>query len=231
MPEDANDIQNWGVKDPKPGELLETILPFSVRAKALIARNSSHPILRTDFLQIRGAVSMMRALDYHRDRFVDIIRCLASGTLMSDETALHEAVAYVNRGGQFYYFSQYDLVKQRGECPPIPLLETLMHFRNKHTAHRSIDVPRKTDTEHLQAYQAMSMDFDGRSFLPREGVTVEATLESALFPWRTGYLVFQINLGEGRFHFLNIERDHEALMREALSILEFILIPPDVAAA
>jgi hypothetical protein len=223
MPEDSNDIQNWRVSDARPGEPLESIQPFSVRAKALVARNSTKPILGTDFLQIAGAVSMLRGLDYHRDRFVDIIRCLAAGTLDSDETALHEAVAYVNRGGQYFYFAQSDLVKRQGKCPPIPFLETLIQFRNKHTAHRSIDKPLKSDTEHLQAYQAMSMDFDGRLFLPREGATIEATLERALFPWRAGYLVFQINLGEGKFYHLNIERDHDALMREAYSVLELVL--------
>jgi len=223
MPEDTNDIRNWRVSDPRPGEILETIQPVSVRAKALVARNTTKPILATDFLQMGGTLSMLRGMDYHKVRFVDIIRCLAAGTLNSDETALHEAVAYINRGGQFYYFARSDLVKRQGQCPPIPFLETLIKFRNKHTAHRSIDKPFESDTEHLQAYQAMSMDFDGRLFLPREGGKIEATLEAALFPWRTGYLVFQINLGEGRFYHLNIERDHDAIMQEAYSVLDAVL--------
>jgi len=220
MPEDSNDIDNWRLNDPRPGEPLESIQPVSVRARALISRSIDKPILHTNFLQIAGAVTMLKGLDYHHDRFIEIVGRLAAGTLHIDETAIHEAVAYVNRAGQYYYFAKSDLVKRQGQHPPIPDLNALIHFRHKHTAHRSIDKPEKSDTENLQAYHAMSLgDFDGRLFHPREGVTMKATA----FPWRLGYLVFAINLGEGKFYHLNIERDHDTLMQEAYTVLEAVL--------
>jgi len=223
MGDDLHSVSNWGVRDPRPDEPLESIWPLSIRALALLARNVAKPILQTDFVQAAGAVTMLKGLDYHRDRFVEIIGQLATGALQSYDTALHEAVAYVNRAGQFYYFATSKLVTERGERPPIPKFEALIPFRHKHTAHRSIDKPISSDTRDLQAYQAISMNLDGRSFHPRDGATIKATLETALFPLRTGYLVFQISLGEGNYYFLNIERDHEALMLEAYAVLEAVL--------
>ena len=166
---------------------------------------------------------MLKGLDYHRDRFLEITVQLASGGLQTYDPALHEAVAYINRAGQFYYFATSELVTRSGNCPPTPRFSALMPFRNKHTAHRSIDKPHSSDSRDLQAYQAMSIDLDGRSFLPREGMTIEANLENAFYPLRTGYLIFQINLGDGKFCFLDIERDHEALMLEGYAVLQCLL--------
>jgi len=220
MSEDVNDIANWRVTDPRPQEPLDLIRPFSERAHALVSRNSAKPILRTHFLQVAGAVSMLKGLDYHRDNFVRIIGLLATGELKSDAAACHEAVAYVNRAGQLYYFAESDLVKGQGQRPAIPILQQLVHFRHKYAAHRSIDKPYDSDTEHLMAYQAMSMgDFDGRLFHPRDS----ATMTHSEYPWKIGYLVFQINIGQGKFYHLNIERDHDLLMDEAYRVLEFIL--------
>jgi hypothetical protein len=213
----ANDIQNWRINDPRPAQPLDLICPISVRARALISRNTAKAILHTHFVQIYGAVSMLKGLDYHRDRFVEIIASLAAGTLKSDAAALHEAVAYVNRAGQFYYFAKSKLVKRSSQPPPIPNLETIIHFRHKHTAHRPLDKRPRLNTDDLQLYQAMSIDgFDGRLFHPREGHVMKHTE----FPWRLGYLVFAINDGRGGFHFLNIERDHDVLMQEAYNVLE-----------
>lgn len=223
MSDDLHSVSNWAVREPRPDEPLEIIRPISVRALALLARNADKPILQTDFVQVAGAITMLKGLDYHRDRFAEIIGQLSTGALQTYDTAFHEAVAYVNRAGQFYYFAMSKLITRRGECPPIPNLEALMPFRHKHTAHRSIDKPFSSDTRDLQAYQAMSMDLDWRFIHPREGATIKATPETAFYPLRTGYLVFQINLGEGKYYFLNIERDHGALMLEAYAVLETVL--------
>ena len=146
MENNLHSASNWRPRDPSPNDPLETICPLSSRALALLARNVTKPILQKDFVQVAGAVTILKGLDYHRDRFVEITRQLATGALESYDTALHEAVAYVNRAGQFYYFACSDLVARTGNRPPIPNLETLIPFRNKYTAHRSVDKPYSSDT-------------------------------------------------------------------------------------
>jgi hypothetical protein len=213
----ANDIENWRVVDPRAGQPLDSINPVSVRARSLISRNAAKPILHTNFVEIYGALAMLKGMDYHRDRFVEVIASLAAGTLESDEAAIHEAVAYVNRAGQFYYFAKSNFVNRLGQRPPILNLEEIIHFRHKHTAHRSIDMRPRPSEGDLQLYQAMAIDaFDGKLFHTREGCVMNHTE----LPWKLAYLVFAINDGRGQFHFLNIERDHHVLMQEAYRVLE-----------
>ena len=56
---------------------------------------------------------MMKGLDYHHDRFMDIIESLAREEPTDEAQLLHEAVAYANRGGQFHYFAHSKFVKSR----------------------------------------------------------------------------------------------------------------------
>jgi hypothetical protein len=220
MSESANNISNWGLRDPDPGALLDEIYPFSRRATALIARSAAKTLLQTHFLQIAGTLSILEGLEYHRERFAETIARLASGLTVDHKPLRHEAVAYVNRAGQFYFFANSNLVKQKGNRPPIPYLKSIIHFRHKHTAHRSIDDPRPDDTEELQAYQAMSMGSYYMLFQPRS----HSTLQSSGTIWSRSYAVFQISTGEGKFYHLNIERDHDALMAEAYAVLEYVLM-------
>jgi hypothetical protein len=219
MSENVNDIRNWGVRDPSPDDPLDQVYPISKRAHALISRNTAQRVLRTNFLQIAGTVPMLKGMEYHRDRFLDIIGRLASGASEDHQPLRHEAVAYVNRAGQFYYFAISSLVKGKPGRPPIPNLENLIHFRKKHTAHRSIDKPLDSDTAPLQAYQAMAMSDYFLLFHPRQGLSAD----SSTSVWSRSYLVFQINAANGQSYYLNIERDHDSLMLEAYRVLEHVL--------
>jgi hypothetical protein len=66
----------------------------------------------------------------------------------------HEAFAYLNRLGQFHTFAKAFSVEHL-----LPRATDLMLFRHKHTAHRSIDAPRREDDPNLQEAHAMAFGF------------------------------------------------------------------------
>jgi hypothetical protein len=183
-------------------------------------------VLQTNFLQIAGAVSILKGLDYHRDQFILSAAELHEGVTskrrqLLQEYLLHEAVAYVNRAGQFYYFAKSGIVKAKGTPPSIPRITELVNFRHKHTAHRSVDVPRLQDTEEQQAYHAMSLsEFGGQLWIPKEKDLLSTSFADLICGG--GYLAFRINT-DNNFYDLVIERDHEALMQEAYEILLHVL--------
>jgi hypothetical protein len=112
---------------------------------------------------------MLKGLDYHCDRFLSLIASLSNGLSTDEENLLHEAVAYVNRAGQFYYFVESQLVKAKVGRLPTPRLDQLMRFRHKHTAHRSVDKPWPQDTEQLRGVHAMALsEFGGRLWYPKD---------------------------------------------------------------
>ena len=139
---------------------------------------------------------------------------------MAQEYLLHEAVAYVNRGGQYYYFAISSLVTQTIGQALIPHLDKILQFRHKHSAHRSVDKPRREDTEHLQTVHAMSLsDYGGRLWIPR---SPNSTIGSPPF-WGRAFLGYQIHTAPNDVVELIIERDHDALMQESFSVLETLL--------
>jgi hypothetical protein len=219
MVEPVNDIRNWRITDPEPKTNLVDILPYSKRALALVYRNASKTILHTDYLQIAGAVSILKGLEYHHGRFLAVIGQLAKGISSDEEQLRHEAAAYVNRAGQFYYFCQSSLVKKICGHLSIPRLTDLMMFRNKHAAHRSVDNPRPEDNEQLQTVHAMSLsEFSGWLWLPKS-----ESLKDGFPPfWGCAYVAFQIHTADKVVE-LVIERDHGDLMFEAYGVLERVL--------
>ena len=68
-----------------------------------------------------------------------------------------ELVAYLNRLGQFYYFTKSTFVTNinKTALSLIPRIDELKIFRMKNTAHRSLDAPRD-ESYILQLYQANS---------------------------------------------------------------------------
>ncbi len=67
--------------------------------------------------------------------------------------ARHEAVAYINRVGQLAYFFKSDWfghsVQEKLIASKIPTILALQPIRNKFTAHRQFDSPRKDDCKSL----------------------------------------------------------------------------------
>ena len=235
-----NDITMWraSVTDECPGTPLGIISPMSKRAACLIARNKANALLKTKFFNIQGAVEMMKGLDYHHDSFMDVINRLAT-VGFTDEAhglkaiLLHEAVAYLNRFGQFYYFLKSPIVLKH--CPNAeslaPTIVKHVIFRHK-SVHRSIDKPdkRKPESEHVQATQAMSFSaIGGKIFEPKPGNNtnisqIKSEVEMVRNLWGNSYLVFQIITDEpGVFHNFSIEKEHPTIMKEAYAVLEQVL--------
>jgi hypothetical protein len=215
------------LNDPRPEEPLDLILPISVRAMSLIARRHAKPILAEAFIQIHGAAVVMDGLDYHYGRYMDAIRFLqsprsSSETNFAESNLNHEAVAYVGRLGQFYYFVKSDLVRRAipNAIRAIQKIDELVVFRMKHSAHRSVDIPRPEDTPHLQTVHAMCLSpLGGKVFQPKEPCF--STELHALYA--KCYRVHQLNMGEAGHWGLCLEWDHSAVMAEAYSILESLL--------
>lgn len=125
-------------------------------------RSKDKTIVKEGFLNLVGAVDMMCGLDYHYDRFCTIVNELADLPLFDAQShqkrlhLCHEAVAYINRLGQFYHFASSDFVKNRvmNWKRSVPTIIKYKRFRDKHSAHRSLDKPQTEDSFHLQQVHA-----------------------------------------------------------------------------
>lgn len=212
-----NDRRSWNTADPHEGIPLEFIEPLSARAQSLLVRSKS-PLLHKHFMQIGGVVSMLSGLTYHHDNFVAYQRKLERKFHNDYAPLKHEAVAWVNRVGQLYYFAKSNLVQSMLGVVAIPAIESVMPFRNKHVAHRSFDVPRKEDNSYLQVMHAMSLsDIGGMMWTPRPGTPpADITLGP---PVDTHYASFQIQGGDSAVYDLAIEREHPLVLREGYEIL------------
>ena len=237
-----NDINTWrvGVVDECPGTPLDTVFPISKRAACFIARNKANALLKTHFLNAQGAVEMMKGLDYHHDNFMNVINCLAQIGMQDGANdlqcvLLHEAVAYLNRLGQFYYFLKSSFVKEHCSNTESLAPSILKHviFRHK-SVHRSIDKPDtfRPESEHVRATQAMSLSAIGaKIFEPKPGQVshfsrVKTTDVETFFRdlWGNNYLIFQLITDEPEvFHNFSIEKEHAKIMHEAYAILERVL--------
>ena len=235
-------IDNINFKDPHEGIPLDEIFPLSERAVSHIARNRSSPVLKHAFVNIYGAIEMMQGLTYHHARFMSLVESchtVAPRNQIS-EALRHEAVAYLNRLGQFWSFSKSDLVKEYCPSPEsiLPTIGKLIIFRNKHTAHRSIDAPRAEDSDDLQVMNAISLSIlGGHFFHPKPGHlspnlslvplnTEEDLDELKCNLYRNCYLGFQIYDIKNSMHVnFFLEQDYEPIMLEAYCLVN-ILVPP-----
>lgn len=210
----------FNITDPHPGERLSDIMPLSARARSWLARVTVG-IPEDESIQAVGAITMLEGLDYHYSRYVELVNRLGpyfscrgaaspanSGEIVQrlfptapeaeDLNGLdHESVAYLNRLGQFHTFA-----KAHGLASRLLKTHELMVFRNKHTAHRSIDAP-KGESQHEREYQAMTFGFYRLT--------------------RGGFPTYQILSGR-KHHEFDMRRDHPLVMQEAIDVL-FALYP------
>lgn len=215
---------SWIFFDQFPNLRLLEIFPLSVRAMCWLARAPLNNIFpKEKVVQIAGGVSMLGGLDYHHNHFISQFHQLASyykrhesylrdsmnghrsnlpypNSTEAERQILnsleHEAIAYINRIGQFYYFAE-----ALGHQSCLLRASELMDFRNKHTAHRSIDKTRRGEAVHERMWQAMSFGF--------------YHLSIGSFP------VFQIS-NKGQIIELHMRDDHPIIMKQALSVLQAI---------
>ena len=213
--------------DLHPEHQLNQIHPVSERAISWLARasrTSGFPHERS--VQIAGAVNMLGGLDYHHGNFIRHVEQLESYFKRLDDILKYskerdgesnaplywitdsermmcegfdrEAFAYISRLGQFHAFA-----KALGLESLVPRMSELMLFRHKHTAHRSIDTPRKEDIPAVMAWQAMAFGF-GQMF------------GCDYFP------MFQIHDHHGVYVHFHMRDDHPIIMQQALDLLQRI---------
>ena len=186
---------------------------------------------------------MMRGLDYHHENFMKIVSQLVVAELTDEALGLkvnltHEVIAYLNRLGQFHYFLISDFVEEQSPDAKTfaPTIEKFLPLRLKHSAHRSIDAPRKEDSKHIQETHAMSMSaigpkiFEQKTGERRNIMDAESNTEKITFvrnKWEKCYLIFQFST-ENLKDVLNfsLEREHPKIMQEAFLILEKVLKLP-----
>lgn len=234
----SQDINKVNFTDPNEGVALADICSMSDRAFSLMARSKNRRILQNSFINIFGAIEMMKGLTYHHARFMEhITSCYCSApSLQTEEAIRHEAVAYLSRLGQFWMFAESDLVKNL--CPAIkevlPTICKFIVFRHKHTAHRSIDKPRKEDSDGLKEMNAISLSILGGSLFSLKPGHSQPDLsamktESDFKKYKchlfnNSYLMFQIYDTNNDKHVnFSVEQDHEAIMAEAYELIHIII--------
>lgn len=205
----------FNIYDPHPGIRLNEIMPLSARARSWLARVVKE-VPDDESIRVVGVVTMLEGLDYHHERFLTLVGELASYFLfkteispsMSNEdmqrlipTSLErkllralddEAVAYFNRLGQLHAFA-----KGRKLIDCMQKTDQIMVFRNKHTAHRSIDAPRR-ESKDEQNWQAMAFGFH---------LLVQG-----------GFPIYQI-VSDGVHLNFDMRNDHVVVMQEAIQAL------------
>jgi hypothetical protein len=230
-------IANFNCQDPHPGVALDAIYPLSQRAHTLMVRNSSKPCLQVGFMNIIGAVEMLGGLEYHHDNVVKLSGLLAAGAAIDETNLYHEAVAYVNRLGQFHYFAMSKLVSQVVDDLParIPTIQQYLPFRMKHSAHRSLDSPH-SETESAQILQAMSLSRAvGRmmtlkpcapDILPHQAILDAGGIARfRQLQWQNSYVTFQLFDEDANAHLnLILEKEHPAISSEAYDLLASVIL-------
>ncbi len=229
-----NDIREYRVVDRHAGIPLDLIEPLSERAWTLVARSSENKLLHREYLTIAGAVEFLRGFEYHAQRYRSLVEALATSesTLLeslspekrpSNQHIDHEAVAYINRLGQFYYFATSRLVLSVIPKPKLRIkrITELMIFRNKHSAHRSVDWPKEGDTPENRPYQAMSMccSLGATTWLMNEP---KRPVDGKVPMWKQAVRQYQISSGNTWMDFV-VERDHPIVIGEAYVLFQDLL--------
>ena len=220
-------LSNSYVEDPAPGEPIEDVNPLSKRAFKLVHdKKASSRLLTTNSINIVGAIDMMEGLDYHHQNYLELLRSVQLGntTFRATKPSLtHEVVAYINRVGQFYHFAISALISETigDQDSSIATIKSIVRIRNKHTAHRSIDAPRR-ESEHEKERQAML--FSGTFFNPRTGRSTDiddSELDLDLIHKKLcqdSFVSFQFREEASYFNF-SIEEQHSQVMTEAYEVV------------
>ncbi|MEJ0065724.1 MAG: hypothetical protein WDM85_10090 [Caulobacteraceae bacterium] len=228
-------IENWNVRDPNDGVPLNQIASVASRAYSLTARNRAAPRLAYGFVHINGAVEMMAGMEYHYENFQRLCRRIARNGAQTDggRELRHEMVGYLNRIGQFHAFAKSALAQEIGVVPTrdLPTISRLIVFRNKHTAHRSIDAPQgETDGEKYRHATTLST-LGGALLTPKLGTRLMQgptpgkpfdVVRHTRSLYRRNDVCFQI-ANRGQVVNFTPVQDHPAIMAETYRVVERLL--------
>jgi hypothetical protein len=220
-------------RDPASGVPLNEVEPIWLRVWTLFARNREKEILKNGFLNMYGTVDMVGGLEYHHANFMNIVERLSESPVLPNDTRplennlRHEAIAYLNRMGQFYHFTKSKFVTQRipDALTLVPTISNFKPFRDKHSAHRSIDNPRPEDSLNMQQLQAWFLSsIGGLLFTPKDKSKASIYVNDVRYlnrRWTENYLCFQMRASDERgvLNF-SIEQEHPRIIAEAFSVVE-----------
>jgi hypothetical protein len=224
-------IGSWAFDDPYAAIPLVDIPRVVDRALSHLARHADPSLSTEGFMTIRGAITMIGGMEYHHDNFLDWVTAIQSGDHYGTDPLIHEAVAYLNRMGQFAAFVRSTFAKRavRDFRTATPTIARLLVFRNKHSAHRSLDVPQSEPAE-TRIYQELGMW--GNLFSPRPGARpihfedgeVVDMRAHRKFMFTDYHMTFQmIDHKTGGAEQFNMELDHPTIMTEAYSVIERVV--------
>jgi hypothetical protein len=211
------------IRDHHPDVDLYEIEPTEARIRSLVARNLHTCESFDKNVSIVGSLRIIDGLSSHRGNFKrlcvelesyfkrhrDYVVALSTGEHIadiqkpdlatSDEALLldgvhHETVKYFNRMGQFCYFE-----RKLGGVSLLPHRSSLMAFREKHTAHRTIDTPGGDTVD------------DGRL----QAISMASTILSKRIP------IAALNHGNKVLRF-SFDDDHPMIIEEAYLVDSFI---------
>ncbi len=159
---------------PNPKKHVYSRISNPVRKTAyLFALCATHPLYSKHKERLGGVLDILDGLEYHIKkirtyekracRFVTDLNVIcknkepfnlpALSRRSNHHPAVHEAVAYIGRLGQLDYFFESDwfgeVVSEAELASGIPSILALIPLRNKHSAHRQQDYPRKDDCPSL----------------------------------------------------------------------------------
>lgn len=210
----TEDLLDYNMRDKNTHLKIDQIFPLSERAYSLLYRNRDKVELKEKAIVLFGAIDMIKSLEYHYNHFTalkDEHNNLFQNTLYPIsiltiqeiekrseicEKLCYEAVAYINRIGQFHYFSKSNFVTLRipkGVGTILIKTHDLLIFRMKNAAHRSIDHPH-WENNYDRIYQAMSLSNMGN-----------------IIQW--GRVIYQIQ-SDGKCIYFDIELDHSIILNE-----------------
>lgn len=208
---------SWHYDDNNPGIELEEVSPYSERARSVYSRNKSNPRVEHGYLNLSGAINMMDGMEYHYQNIVSFTNDIYSEADQAQfsnsiernrdviRKSKHEIIAYINRAGQFYHFVDSKFVKSifPDSVGAIPLIKKLKNFRDKYTAHRSIDKPR-TDDNGRELYHEVVFGSSACVFSKERNIIV------------------QISTKDGWFGF-DIIKEHEKVGKEAYQLIKALV--------
>jgi hypothetical protein len=237
---------SFRIEDPSPGVPIDKIVPISKKTWALLARHQGSPSLKTGFLNVYGAVDMIDGLEHHYSHFIALVDRLCTVPAFTNESKAierqlcHEVVAYLNRMGQFYYFTKSKFVARHitDATRLIPTIHKFKPLRDKHAAHRSIDYLRPEDSPGVRQLQALGLSSVGSfGFSPKQkskASSILKELHSQLLSdvqlynsktrWKECYVGLQMRVtAKNEFVDFFLEKEHPIISQEAFKIIELLL--------
>lgn len=135
---------------------------------ALFSEHHTSEIFMNHELEFLGILDMVDGLEYHYKKFIRMEnkhrehqkKIWENGIYLTPpNNPVHEAVAYLNRLGQVHTLLTSNWFKKNVKESAIarlcPSILALMPFRNKHTAHRSVDGPRGESPQQLAMHASI----------------------------------------------------------------------------